>query len=245
MGTKIEISKYSLTFFFLASSLPLLAQSALPPSDPSTRAQYDRCEGIIAGTARKVRAQDYEDCSDFYIGHADYDRPLGGFFKVTKINHLYFKAHKTEIDLYQLVAWLEWSSYINWKHDPEKIGPGGATRADEAIATIREGERVYMADAHYHYESAKTLELGAFHPKWPIKEWIAVIEDQYQIAMRLAGDNKNLTIYCQLGMARNARRQGDNVKARAWYELVLQSDPTNEIARDAIKYLDKEEGKPS
>ncbi len=170
-------------------------------------------------------------CADYFWHHADADGPFSGYSHVIACTDRQIELDPQDIEAYTNNAWLLWSDWVSWTHDPNKM-PNGREGVDRALRTLEKGHAANPLNALFHVDAAQTLYPLALHHR---PDLMAVVTRYYTQAHDLISD-RDLLIRIRKGLGHVYRNQGQTAQALHWYRSVLELDPGNPVA---LRYIQK------
>lgn len=198
------------------------------------QADLPTCQNAVNNVARITDISLLNDCMDFFWHNGDAENPPGSFNNQITLGERWVQLDPQATQTYTVVAWLLWSKFATWQHDPKQM-PDGATKAQEAIDLLLVGRRANPTDADYHLDCGETmLGLAKFHAP----QYYSFVEDSYKLADRYFTDPAK-KVRARLNLGHTYRYENKIPDAIDAYESVLAIDPNNVVAQRYLAILKK------
>ena len=191
------------------------------------------CESVMANLDKTADLDLLSDCFNFYWHNQQFDAPEGSYNNIVSIGKRIVVVDPSDYDTWTTTAWILWSKWVTWSHNPEKM-PDGATKLGEAYRLLLDGQSHNLTNAIYHWQAATTMWVAA---KSYSPEFYPFVLDSYQRADVFATNNDlKIRARFKLGLIyQNELKQ--NAEALYWYHQVLELDPTHTGALNGIKEI--------
>ena len=196
--------------------------------DDDEGVSLEQCSKVIKNLNFVWDKEILYSCSAFYWHNGGYDDPPSSYNNVIKIHYRLLTLDPRDVDTYGTTAWLLWSKWVTWKKDPQAM-PDGEGKKDESI-------RIFDNGITYNRRNALFYNEYAGHMLGFLKDYERAIE-LYKRTDELATDNK-LREQARLNVARCYRHIGQNESAIIWYKAVLEINPQNQNAINALAELE-------